>query len=138
MFLHLCVILFTGRGGFLTCITGHMTGGKGSVSSGVCIQGESANSRACIQKGSASRGVRQTSPRYMGYYWIRSTSRRYASYWNSFLLPAVRGRQCFRRCLSVHNQRHGFSFTARPCYGAIGTHPTGMLSCFFNVCNLFV
>ena len=27
MFLHLCVILFTGRGGFPACIIGHMTGG---------------------------------------------------------------------------------------------------------------
>ena len=125
MFLHLCVILFTGRGGFPACITGHMTGG--SVSSGVCIPGESAY-----------RGVGHNSPRYMGYYGIRPSSRRYTSYWNVFLLPTVRGRQCFRRCLSVHNQPHGFSFTVRPYYGAIGTHPTGMLSCFFNVCNLFL
>ena len=24
----------------------------------------------------------------------------------------------------------GYWFTARPCYGAVGTHPTGMLSCY--------
>ena len=69
MFLHLCVILFTvfeGGVGFPECITGHMTGG-------VCIQGE--------------RGWADTSPpRYMGYYGIRSTSDRYASYWNAFLV----------------------------------------------------
>ena len=23
----------------------------------------------------------------------------------------------------------GYSFTARPCFGEVGTHPTGMLSC---------
>ena len=25
---------------------------------------------------------------------------------------------------------HGYLFIARTCYGAVGTHPTGMLSCF--------
>ena len=30
---------------------------------------------------------------------------------------------------SVHNRPHGYSFTAHPCYGAVDTHPTGMLSC---------
>ena len=29
----------------------------------------------------------------------------------------------------VHNQPHGYSFTARPCYGMVRTHPSGMLSC---------
>ena len=44
MFLHLCVILFTGVVGFQACITGHMT-------KGVCIwQG------VCIRRGSASSG----------------------------------------------------------------------------------
>ena len=28
----------------------------------------------------------------------------------------------------VHNRPHGYPFTARPCYGAAGMHPTGMLS----------
>ena len=32
-------------------------------------------------------------------------------------------------CHSVHNWPHGYSFTAHPCYGAVVTHPTGMLSC---------
>ena len=37
---------------------------------------------------SRGRGVGQTPPppRYMGYYGIRSTSERYASYWNAFLV----------------------------------------------------
>ena len=33
------------------------------------------------------------------------------------------------RCLSIQNRPCGYWFTARPCYGAVGTHPTGMLSC---------
>ena len=30
---------------------------------------------------------------------------------------------------SVHNRPHGYSVTAHPCYGAVVTHPSGMLSC---------
>ena len=30
--------------------------------------------------------------------------------------------------VSVHNRPRGYSFTARPCNSAVGTHPTGMLS----------
>ena len=30
---------------------------------------------------------------------------------------------------SVHNWPHAYSVTAHPCHGAVGTHPTGMLSC---------
>ena len=30
---------------------------------------------------------------------------------------------------SVHNQPHGYLVTAHPCYGAVGTHPTGLFSC---------
>ena len=30
---------------------------------------------------------------------------------------------------SVYNWPHGYSVTAPPCYGAVGTHPIGMLSC---------
>ena len=30
----------------------------------------------------------------------------------------------------VPNRPHDYSFIARLCYGAVGTHPTGMLSCF--------
>ena len=39
---------------------------------------------------------------------------------------------------SVHNRPHAYSVTAHPCwlfvhcYGAVGTHPTGMLSCFWG------
>ena len=42
---------------------------------------------------------------------------------------------CF--CVSVHNRPHGYSVTAHSvgysitsCYGAVSTHPTGMLSYF--------
>ena len=56
MLLHLCVILFTGGGGLPPWE-------------------------------SASRGlVGQNPPPPIGYYGIRSTSGRYASYWNAFLL----------------------------------------------------
>ena len=30
---------------------------------------------------------------------------------------------------SVHNRPHGYSVPANPCYGAVGSHPTRMLSC---------
>ena len=30
---------------------------------------------------------------------------------------------------SVHNGPHGYFVTAHPCYGVVGMHPTGMLSC---------
>ena len=104
-----------GAGGWLpTCITGHMTRGsasrgsasrgtggglspwgsasraegsasRGSACSGVCIQG------VCLQwvlrPGGLHPGVLGKPPllRYMGYYGVRSTSRRYASYWNASL-----------------------------------------------------
>ena len=37
--------------------------------------------------------------------------------------------------MSARNWSHTYSITACPCYGAVGMHPTGMLSCFhiFNV-----
>ena len=34
---------------------------------------------------------------------------------------------------SVHNRPHGYSVTAHPWYGAVGTHPTKMLSWYSNV-----
>ena len=34
---------------------------------------------------------------------------------------------------SVHNQPHDSSFTVNPCYGAFGTYPTRMLSCWSNI-----
>ena len=40
------------------------------------------------------------------------------------------GKVMFYRCLSVHNQPHGYSVTGHPCYGAFGTHRTGMFSRF--------
>ena len=39
----------------------------------------------------------------------------------------------FSRCLSVHNRPQDYLFTARPCYGAGGMHPTGMLPCLTSV-----
>ena len=35
--------------------------------------------------------------------------------------------------VSVYNRPHGYWFTARPCYSAVGTHPTGMRSCYKGV-----
>ena len=32
---------------------------------------------------------------------------------------------------SVHNWPHCYSVTAHPCYGAVGTHPPGMVSCIY-------
>ena len=39
---------------------------------------------------------------------------------------------------SVHNQCHGYCVTADPCYSAVGTHPTGMLSCYERYYWLFL
>ena len=38
---------------------------------------------------------------------------------------------------SVHNQPHGYSVTAYPCYSKVGTHPTAMLS-YFVLDNRFL
>ena len=46
------------------------------------------------------------------------------------LLPIAREGNVFTGvCHSVHNRPYGYSITAHPCYGAVATHPTGMLSC---------
>ena len=34
---------------------------------------------------------------------------------------------------SVHNRPHGYSVTVHPSYGAVGMHPTGMLSCLVMI-----
>ena len=47
----------------------------------------------------------------------------------NLLFTGRKGRKSFHRCLSVHNRARGYSFTARPCYSTVGTHPTGMLCC---------
>ena len=88
------VILFTGGGGgfdFPASITGHVTrevciqgglppGGGSASRRGLCLQG------VCLHGGLHPLEVGpDPPPRYMGYYGIRSTSRRYASYWNAFL-----------------------------------------------------
>ena len=47
-------------------------------------------------------------------------------------LPTARQGRVFRGvCHSVHKWPHGYSITAHPYYGAVGTHPTGMLSFLF-------
>ena len=33
-------------------------------------------------------------------------------------------------CHSVHNRPYDYSVTPHPCYSAVSTHSTGMLSCF--------
>ena len=37
---------------------------------------------------------------------------------------------------SVHNRPHGYTVTAHSYYGAVGTHPTGMRSSFYEVIDL--
>ena len=46
-----------------------------------------------------------------------------------FLPTAREGNVFIGVCHSVHNRPHGYSVTANPCYNAVGTHPTGMISC---------
>ena len=44
-------------------------------------------------------------------------------------LPTTREGNVFTGvCDPVHNRSHGYLFTTHPCYCAVGTHPTGMLS----------
>ena len=48
----------------------------------------------------------------------------------NWLLPTAREGNVFTGiCHSVHNRPHGYLVTVHPCYSAVGTHPTGMLSC---------
>ena len=68
MFLHLCVILFTGGGGVPSQHASQVTWPGGSACGEVCVQGEAA----CIQGCWTDPHHR----RYMGYYGIRSTSGR--------------------------------------------------------------
>ena len=46
-----------------------------------------------------------------------------------FSLKAREGNVFIGVCHSVHNLPHGYSVTAHPCYSAVGTYRTGMLSC---------
>ena len=92
------VSLSGGGGGLPACSTGHMTGGSASWGlhpggGGVCIQGDEGlhpggwavpPSHVCLWGGSDRRPPLHPQ-KYMGYYRIRSTSGRYASYWNAFL-----------------------------------------------------
>ena len=119
--------------------------GQGNVFTGICLstggglasqnqklhdQGASASSRGvCIRRGlHPGRGLDRPPSRYMGYYGIRSTSGRYASYWNAFLLsvsnqPHVQNktwdlRIIFRnRRSSTNSQRQVFSHLSRSGFG---------------------
>ena len=102
MFSQACVIPSVHSEGwgvcFPACITGHMTRGLVCIQ-WVCIWG-SASRGVCSQGGLHLRGLADpqvylwgggvaqpaTPLKHMGYYGIRSTRGRYASYWNSFLL----------------------------------------------------
>ena len=47
-------------------------------------------------------------------------------------LPTAREGNVFTGvCHSVHNRPDGYSVIAHPYYGAVGMHPTGMLSYFY-------
>ena len=64
--------------------------GEGGLPGGVCIQGRLPGGEFCIQgvprmTGVCIQGVGQTPPQIL-YYGIRSTSGRYASYSNAFLV----------------------------------------------------
>ena len=53
---------------------------------------------------------------------------------NKALLPTTREGNVFTGvCHSVRSRPHGYSFSSHPCYGAVSTHPTGMLSCCSTV-----
>ena len=50
-----------------------------------------------------------------------------------FLPTSMEGNVFTGVCHSVHNRPHDYSVTAQPCYSAVGTRPTGMLSCYLFV-----
>ena len=124
IFLHLCVILFTGGGGLPpggslppggVCIQGGLHPGGGSASGGSVCRG------VCIWEESASRGGWADPP--IGYCGIRSTSGRYASYWNAFLLTnldtcftgAKNNRGCEHlKMFEQYRQCIGLQMTVRP------------------------
>ena len=43
---------------------------------------------------------------------------------------------CVSHC--VHNRPHGYLFIAHPCYGAVGTHPTGMFYVYLDALYMYV
>ena len=89
MFLHLSVILFTGRGSSMAGSGGHVWGGgcvAGSVWQGGAWQG-----RGDAWQGEHGRGVCMRSMR------DRHCSRRYTSYWNAFLFINYSFILCSRR-----------------------------------------
>ena len=110
-FSHVCGIPSVHREGvgFPACITGHMTKGaasRGSASKsglhprGVCIQGRRSASGGQVY---IWRGLGRTPPPV--YYWIRSTSGRYTSYWSAFLFLQVLGKRMFTEvyCKLLHS-----------------------------------
>ena len=52
--------------------------------------------------------------------------------WSELLPTAREGNVLTGVCHSVHNRPHAYTVTVRPRYGAVGTHPTGMLSYTFR------
>ena len=138
MFLHLCVILFTGRGGFPACIIGHMTGGGWSVSSGVCIQG-----RVCIQEGLNTGGVCiqrgwADLPKIHGILWDTVIKQAVCILLECILVTDCKRKEIFSQVSVCPQSASWLLIHCSALVRAIGMHHTGMLSCFFNVCNLFV
>ena len=65
---------------------------EGNVFTGVCPWGgvsQHALGRGCLPSGLSAQGTRGRQPFPARYYGIRSTSGRYASYWNAFLLHII-------------------------------------------------
>ena len=85
-----------GEVGFPACITGHMTRGSRSKGGGLPPGSWADPPQVCLGGGEydESRGWADP-PRYMGYYEIRSTSRRYASYWNVFLFISCKNSKLY-------------------------------------------
>ena len=103
MFLHLFVSLFTGEGvGFPACITGDMT-------RGVCIGGGVAGgfpaSNTCHMTEGVSIQGRWVDP-HPKIHGIRSTSGRYAFYWNAFLFGLLRNLSYLIRGISLTTSQY--------------------------------
>ena len=71
---------------------------------------------------------------FEGLYWVRYFEQSLS--WRKFFTSDIQNlfpspRNVFTgMCRSVHNRPHGYLFTVHPYYGMVGTHPTGMLSCW--------
>ena len=80
VFIPVCHSVHRGEVGFPAGITGHIT--RGSASRGGLPPGGSASRGVCLQGGLHQGSGQTPTPEH---YRIRSTSGRYASYWNAFL-----------------------------------------------------